>query len=94
MTGFAYPEMMVGVCAAHAAGRSERARDLMDAYLPLMRYEQQPGIGLAIRKYVLAKRGLIGSDKVRSPAIPLSRWDVAEIDVLIERQAQRLLEIR
>lgn len=94
MTGFAYPEMMVGVCAAHAAGRGERARDLMDAYLPLMRYEQQPGVGLSIRKYVLAKRGLIGSAKVRSPGVPLSRWDVAEIDVLIARQARRLLEIQ
>lgn len=94
MTGFAYPEMMVGVCTAYSAGRSEKARDLMDAYLPLMRYEQQPGIGLSIRKYVLAKRGLIGSAKIRSPGTPLSRWDVLEIDVLIERQAQRLLEIR
>jgi 4-hydroxy-tetrahydrodipicolinate synthase len=94
MTGFAYPEMMVGVCAAYADGRGERARDLMDAYLPLMRYEQQPGIGLSIRKYVLAKRSLIGSAKVRSPGIPLSRWDVEEIDVLIARQAQRLQEIR
>jgi len=93
MTGFAYPEMMVGVCAAHAAGRSESARDLMDAYLPLMRYEQQPGVGLSIRKYVLAKRGLIGSAMVRKPGIPLSRWDVAEIDVLIERQNRQLLEI-
>jgi 4-hydroxy-tetrahydrodipicolinate synthase len=94
MTGFAYPEMMVGVCAAYADGRGERARDLMDAYLPLMRYEQQPGVGLSIRKYVLAKRGLIASAKVRSPGIPLSRWDVTEIDVLIARQAQRLQEIR
>jgi 4-hydroxy-tetrahydrodipicolinate synthase len=93
MTGFAYPEMMVSVCAAHAAGRSERARDLMDTYLPLMRYEQQPGVGLSVRKYVLSKRGLIGSAMVRKPGTPLSGWDVAEIDVLIERQNRRLLEI-
>ena len=41
MTGFAWPEMMVDVCAAHAAGNIERAHDLFDAYLPLARYEQQ-----------------------------------------------------
>lgn len=93
MTGFAYPEMMVSVCAAHAAGQAERARDLMDAYLPLMRYEQQPGIGLAIRKYVLAKRGWIGSAKVRNPGMPLSPMEVSEVDLLIERQTRRLREI-
>ena len=50
MTGFAYPEMMVDVCRAHAAGDVERAHDLFDAYLPLARYEQQSGVGLAVRK--------------------------------------------
>jgi 4-hydroxy-tetrahydrodipicolinate synthase len=49
MTGFAYPEMMVQVCAAHASGEIERAHDIFDAYLPLARYEQQAGIGLAVR---------------------------------------------
>jgi len=44
-----------------------RARDLFDAYLPLMRYEQQPGIGLAVRKYVLAKRGVLTSALLREP---------------------------
>ena len=45
MTGFAYPEMMVDVWKAYAAGDVERAHDLFDAYLPLARYEQQPGLG-------------------------------------------------
>jgi hypothetical protein len=34
MTGFAYPEMMVDVWRAHAAGNMDRAHDLFDAYLP------------------------------------------------------------
>src|SRR5690606_13271498 len=51
MTGFAFPEMLVGVGAAFASGDVERARDLFDAYLPLARYEQQPGLGFAVRKY-------------------------------------------
>jgi 4-hydroxy-tetrahydrodipicolinate synthase len=61
MTGFAYPEMMVDVCAAHAAGDVERAHDLFDAYLPLARYEQQSGIGLAVRKHLFVQRGVIAS---------------------------------
>ncbi len=93
MTGFAYPEMMVSICAAHAAGDMARARDLFDAYLPLMRYEQQPGAGLAVRKYVLAKRGVIASPKLRAPGEKLSAAAIAEIETLIARQDRRLKEI-
>ena len=67
MTGFAYPEMMSDVHRAFASGKVERAHDLFDAYLPLARYEQQPGIGLAIRKHILAKRGAIASATLRRP---------------------------
>jgi 4-hydroxy-tetrahydrodipicolinate synthase len=93
MTGFAYPEMMVEVCKAHEAGNPERARDLFDAYMPLMRYEQQPGIGLAVRKYVLAKRGVLASGLLREPRATLSALDVAEIEVLLVRQSRRLKEL-
>ena len=93
MTGFAYPEMMVDVCRAHAAGDIERAHDLFDAYLPLARYEQQPGIGLAVRKHLLAERGVIGSAAVRKPGPKLSAADIADIGRLVRRQARRLAEI-
>src|SRR5262249_34673444 len=53
MTGFAYPEMLVSVCALFAAGRDDEAEDLFDLYLPLVRHEQQPGFGLAVRKEIL-----------------------------------------
>jgi 4-hydroxy-tetrahydrodipicolinate synthase len=93
MTGFAYPEMMVDVWKAHAAGQVEQAHDLFDAYLPLARYEQQPGLGLAIRKYTLAKRGAIASATLRKPGGALSKADIADIERLIARQEQRLKEI-
>ena len=93
MTGFAYPEMMVDVWKAHAAGQVERAHDLFDAYLPLARYEQQPGLGLAIRKYTLAKRGAIASATLRKPGGALSKSDIADIERLIARQERRLKEI-
>jgi len=93
MTGFAYPEMMVGVIEAHRAGDTARAHDLFDAYLPLARYEQQPGLGLAVRKHVLAKRGALASPALRAPGARLSAADVAEVERLIARQDARLREI-
>ncbi|MCW6512168.1 dihydrodipicolinate synthase family protein [Lichenifustis flavocetrariae] len=93
MTGFAYPEMMVEVCRLFAAGASERASDLFDAYLPLARYEQQPGAGLAVRKHVLAKRGIIASSALRKPGKALADLEIGEVGRLIERQVRRLAEI-
>ncbi|MDE2607341.1 MAG: dihydrodipicolinate synthase family protein [Burkholderiales bacterium] len=93
MTGFAYPEMMVDVVAAHARGDRARAHDLFDAYLPLARYEQQAGVGLAVRKYLFQQRGVIASDFVRRPGPKLSAQDVADIQWLVARQDRRLREL-
>jgi 4-hydroxy-tetrahydrodipicolinate synthase len=93
MTGFAWPEMMVDVCKAHQAGDIERAHDLFDAYLPLARYEQQAGIGLAVRKHILAQRGVIASAAIRRPGPKLSPADIADITRLTARQTRRLAEL-
>lgn len=90
MTGFAYPEMMVQICRAHTAGDSTRMFDLFDAYLPLARYEQQPGLGLAVRKHLLAQRGAIASATLRKPGPRLSAADLGDVDRLLERQTVRL----
>ncbi len=94
MTGFAYPEMMVDVCRAHAAGDIEKAHDIFDAYLPLARYEQQTGVGLAVRKYIMAERGMIASATIRKPGPKLSASDIADIARLTRRQEKRLREIQ
>jgi len=93
MTGFCFPEMMVSVIAAHAAGDSRRAQDLFFAYLPLARYEQQQGIGLAVRKHVLAERGAIRSGSLRQPGPVLSAADRADITRLLDHQSQRLADL-
>jgi 4-hydroxy-tetrahydrodipicolinate synthase len=85
MTGYAYPEMLVDVCRLMAAGRCSEAHDLFDAHLPLVRYEQQPGAGLAVRKYVLWRRGVLKSDAQRKPGARVSRETAAEIDFMLER---------
>jgi 4-hydroxy-tetrahydrodipicolinate synthase len=94
MTGFAFPEMMVDVCVAHARGDIERAHDIFDAYLPLARYEQQSNIGLAVRKYIMAKRGVIASAALRKPGPTLSNADIADIERLVERQNRRLAKLQ
>jgi 4-hydroxy-tetrahydrodipicolinate synthase len=91
MTGFAYPEMLVQVCEMFFAGRPDDAEDMFDAYLPLVRHEQQIGVGLAIRKEILRRRGAITSAAVRAPGPRLDRDDdVAELDRLMQRLERRL----
>ena len=85
MTGFAYPEMLVAVVALHRAGQQDKAEDVFDAYLPLTRHEQQPGFGLALRKEVLHRRGIISSPRVRAPGPSLNATDKQELTRLIDR---------
>jgi 4-hydroxy-tetrahydrodipicolinate synthase len=88
MTGYAFPDMLVDVVRHCARGRRDAAHDLFDAHLPLLRYEQQPGIGLAVRKYVLMRRGVLASDTQRKPAAGLSTTARAEVDYLLSRLAR------
>ncbi len=90
MTGFAYPEMMAQVIDLWTSGEQTRARDIFDAYLPLVRYESQPGIGLAIRKYTLARRGAIAHPTLRKPGPAPDARTIAEVEALIARQEARL----
>ena len=88
MTGYAFPDMLVDVVKLAEKGEREAAHDLFDAHLPLIRYEQQQGIGLAVRKYVLRKRGAITYDAQRVPSTSLSATAQAEIDFLLSRLAR------
>ncbi|MFG1276219.1 dihydrodipicolinate synthase family protein [Xanthobacter autotrophicus] len=89
MTGYAFPEMLADVVRLSKTGRRDEAHDLFDAHLPLLRYEQQQGVGLAVRKYVLMRRGFIASDAQRKPGLGLSATARAEVDYLLARLAAR-----
>lgn len=92
MTGFAYPEALVQTVALHLAGRTDAAEDLFDCYLPILRHEQVPGWGLALRKHVLMKRGAIACAATRAPGPRLAPADVAELERLMARTELRLKE--
>jgi 4-hydroxy-tetrahydrodipicolinate synthase len=87
-TGYCFPDMLVDVVRLSKEGKRDAAHDLFDAHLPLIRYEQQPGPGLAVRKYVMMRRGIIASDAMRRPAAPLTAAARAEVDYLLSRLAR------
>jgi 4-hydroxy-tetrahydrodipicolinate synthase len=88
MTGYAFPDMLVEVVRLSREGAREAAHDLFDAHLPLLRYEQQQGVGLAVRKYVMMRRGIIACDAQRKPGSSLSAPGKAEVDYLLSRLAR------
>jgi 4-hydroxy-tetrahydrodipicolinate synthase len=87
-TGYCFPDMLVDVVRLSKAGKRDEAHDLFDAHLPLIRYEQQPGPGLAVRKYVMMRRGIIASDTLRKPGAALTPAARAEVDYLLARLAR------
>ncbi len=88
MTGYAFPDMLVDVVRLQAEGQRDAAHDLFDAHLPLLRYEQQPGVGLDVRKYVMARRGIIATDAQRKPAQAMSAKAKTEVEYLLARLAR------
>ena len=88
MTGYAFPELLIDVVKLSKQGECDAAHDLFDAHLPLIRYEQQPGAGLAVRKYVLQRRGIIASSAQRTPGSSLTPMARAEVDYLLSRVAR------
>jgi 4-hydroxy-tetrahydrodipicolinate synthase len=68
MTGFAFPEILVRIMKHWHAGETDAAADVFYRAVPLMRFEFQEGIGMAIRKEVLRRRGALASAATRAPA--------------------------
>jgi 4-hydroxy-tetrahydrodipicolinate synthase len=87
MTGYCFPEMLVDVVRLAAEGRRDEAHKIFNAHLPLVRYEQQPNLGLAVRKYVMMRRGLLTSDAQRKPGSVLSKHAKEEVDYLLSNLA-------
>lgn len=87
-TGYCFPDMLVDVVRLSKEDKRDEAHDLFDAHLPLIRYEQQPGPGLAVRKYVMMKRGILSHDTLRKPGATLSTVARAEVDYLLARIAR------
>ena len=87
MTGFPYPEALRAIREHFVAGRRDEARALFYRWLPLIRYESQPGAtpgtAVGIRKEILRRRGWIASALVRPPAPALDAATQTELDELL-----------
>jgi 4-hydroxy-tetrahydrodipicolinate synthase len=85
MTGFSFPEILVRIYEQFAAGDQAGAAATFDKYCPLIRYEFQPKIGLALRKYIYRQRGVISCDAIRSPGMRLDPVTVRELEATVFR---------
>jgi 4-hydroxy-tetrahydrodipicolinate synthase len=68
MTGFSHPEGLQQALVAWEEGGFPAARAAFSPWLPLVNFEAQPGIGLAMRKEILRRRGVFADGAVRPPA--------------------------
>ena len=84
MTGFAFPEILVGIVSRFRAGKVDEAADLFYRSVPLMRFEFQEGIGMAIRKEVLHRRGALASPATRAPGAALDRTTREALDRVMQ----------
>jgi 4-hydroxy-tetrahydrodipicolinate synthase len=85
MTGFGYPEILVDIVRRWTDGDRDGATAAFDRHLPLIRFENQDGLSLAIRKHVYARRGAIASDHVRAPGASVDSGTIAELDAILIR---------
>jgi len=90
MTGLAFPEVLVEIVARFAAGDRAGAAAVFDRALPLIRYEFQPGIGVALRKHVYRRRGVFASEHVRAPAPAVDAATLADFEAVVERCGLRI----
>jgi len=89
MTGFAYPEVLVQVVSLYRAGRVDEAGDVFYRFVPLMRFEFQEGIGMAIRKEVFRRRGAIVDASTRAPGAMLDEGTRAALDRVLAWTARQ-----
>lgn len=82
-TGFAFPEVLLAIDRAARAGDADEAWRLYAKYLPLIVYEQQPGV--AVRKELLRMRGLLHSAHVRHPGAVLGETAARQLREVVER---------
>src|SRR5689334_9569033 len=84
MTGFAFPEILARIMTHWNAGEHDAAADVFYRAVPLMRFEFQEGIGMAIRKEVLRRRGALASAATRAPAAGLDQTTRAALDRVMQ----------
>ncbi len=94
MTGFAVPEILVNVVKLFHAGERDKAADVFYRNVALMRFEFQEGVGMAIRKEMLRRRGAIAHGGIRPPGTPLEASTQKALDSLLSWFLQQNQDIK
>ena len=94
MTGFAFPALLVEIVTQFRAGRVDEAADVFYRNVALMRFEFQEGIGMAIRKEVLKRRGAIVHAGIRPPGGQLDQPTREALDRVMEWSARDQTSVR
>jgi 4-hydroxy-tetrahydrodipicolinate synthase len=82
-TGFAFPEVLIQMVAAARAGDWDRVHTIYTHFAALIVFEQQPGV--AIRKEILRRRGLLASSRARHPGATISPTAAAQLTDVLNR---------
>lgn len=82
MTGFAFPEVLKALVRARHAGQHDRVHNIYQRFLPLIVFEQQPGV--AIRKEIFRLRGLIQSNQVRHPGSSIDPDTASQLRAVLQ----------
>jgi 4-hydroxy-tetrahydrodipicolinate synthase len=81
-TGFAFPEALMAMVRAAQARDWKKVREIYARFLPLIVFEQQPGV--AVRKEILRLRGAITSSTVRRPGAALNPMTADQLRLLLD----------
>jgi len=84
MTGFAYPKLLVEIVSKWNSGKEDEAADFFYRHVPLMRFEFQEGIGMAIRKEMLRRRGALKHAGIRQPGAALDGSTLDSLDRILK----------
>lgn len=91
MTGFAFPDILAEIYQKYSSGDVDGATETFYRYCPLIRFENQPGVNLTLRKYVYYLRGAIESPQPREPYASVGEDTLADLKDLLRRL--QLMEI-
>jgi 4-hydroxy-tetrahydrodipicolinate synthase len=81
-TGFAFPEALLEMTRSAKAGAWQQVRAVYQRFLPLIVFEQQPGV--AIRKEIFRLRGLIASSRARHPGANIQPATAEQLAALLQ----------
>lgn len=85
MTGFAFPEILVDIFSKWSSGNRDGATEVFYRYCPLIRFENQALINLALRKTIYHLRGVIASPRIRAPGMPVDEATIEDLHDLLRR---------